>query len=564
MEKAESTNNKGVPIEGKPPHLTKDVINSLQTQEPMVHTSASTSCEQKSVKLNLDAISVIEQQQLLTTTLNDRAISSPPPELQTELDASAYLHLNLLTELARNKSLAVSGSIERKPKSFINPEQGTSKCTPGNNVTRSDSGRVMKKAKHSWQVKNLNGSSTQCLRLGVSKSLKKHDMKARDRQEENIVNINNHSKRTWTPRKKSVSLSCKDESVEPQTKRPCIPNAASLLKDLSEGREGLTENKKEQTICESVSATKHAITAGKSSRTLSRTSRISEHQSYITAGGSQSKASQNNLVTFMSQPQDLVLPQKDAANEASPASVPSTGEDSDYHRREEGIHHSKWAGTVSHLYQWQNQQVAKSIVDNAINKTLEYLGFSPTSMDQSSSNTLASQCRSVENQAVSAVIQQQGLLSEASDTDHTPQQQRALLPRLHPIINRITHYSESIFAQNMDAPMTHLGNQGRTPIIVEETVSVSDEESLTLPDRVSVLCRNSSHFSSTDSAEGSTCTENSSSSVSENSPTALATCDINLPTTFDSFATPSAKDILDQAVTVAISHRGLSVSDCAQ
>ena len=41
-----------------------------------------------------------------------------------------------------------------------------------NNVTRSDSGRVMKKTKHSWQVKNLNGSSTQCLRFVVYLALK--------------------------------------------------------------------------------------------------------------------------------------------------------------------------------------------------------------------------------------------------------------------------------------------------------------------------------------------------------------------------------------------------------
>ena len=101
---------------------------------------------------------------------------------------------------------------------------------------------------------------------------------------------------------------------------------------------------------------------------------------------------------------------------------------------------------------WQSQHVAKAIVDNAINKTLEETGLSPCpGLEENVSRA------QVEAAGVSQAIRSRGLRRPA---------EQAVEP-LNPVVQRLVQVSENIFSQNLSQP------QGGAPAIPEVTCMVS-------------------------------------------------------------------------------------------
>ena len=91
---------------------------------------------------------------------------------------------------------------------------------------------------------------------------------------------------------------------------------------------------------------------------------------------------------------------------------------------------------LTYMERWRCQHIAKSMVDNAINKTLEESGLSPNPQPIPAD---ASQ-QNVETEGVSHAIRMVGL---------RPRYSPSSMQRLHPIINRLTQVSENIFAANL-------------------------------------------------------------------------------------------------------------------
>ncbi len=129
----------------------------------------------------------------------------------------------------------------------------------------------------------------------------------------------------------------------------------------------------------------------------------------------------------------------------------------DFHRLSASLCH------LSHLERWQCQHVAKAIVDNAINGTLEDMGLSPAQRNpDNGAADFIRQYSHVETAGVSQVIEAQGLRNP-------PLQFRT--QRLDSIITRLTGASENLFTQNMgQAPQprdsTHLmpGQEGHQSV----------------------------------------------------------------------------------------------------
>ena len=109
------------------------------------------------------------------------------------------------------------------------------------------------------------------------------------------------------------------------------------------------------------------------------------------------------------------------------------------------------------MERWQCQHVAKAIVDNAINKTLEEMGLSPNP----DSGQYQRQRTRIEDAGVSHAIRQRGLQRYPPDR----------IQRLNPIISRLTQVSENLFSQNLRARQVPDASEDQTP-----AASLSDSD----------------------------------------------------------------------------------------
>lgn len=174
---------------------------------------------------------------------------------------------------------------------------------------------------------------------------------------------------------------------------------------------------------------------------------------------------------------------------------------------------------------WKKEQLAKSIVDNAINKTLEELGICPNS-----ENNAVSQQQRLESQSLSAAISSCGLQNRLHYRSHN----------LAPIIAHLTRVSESITHNILQSRyiMEHPGRH-RTPPQTSDTLvsqATHDQQSIN-PDTLTD-CPNDADFSPSDSDDLQIPSENEES--------------------FDP-AYVSQNDLLTHAVNAAINEKGLSL-----
>ncbi|XP_060071141.1 uncharacterized protein LOC132551060 [Ylistrum balloti] len=174
-------------------------------------------------------------------------------------------------------------------------------------------------------------------------------------------------------------------------------------------------------------------------------------------------------------------------------------------RREYNPHSSTRSSTISNefnsfLAKRQNSHIAKAVVDNAINKTLEDMGVSP---DTNSDNFVTGKCH-VEDAGISQAIQSQGLIPQHQAIHSqglVSQHQAVCNARLAPILSHVTHLSDMVFSQG------HL-----QPSCLADTQSI-------------ILDENSTFATTSDTTSGSM----------------------------------SSSDLLDQAVSMAISSQGLAL-----
>ncbi|XP_033750328.1 uncharacterized protein LOC117334680 [Pecten maximus] len=105
----------------------------------------------------------------------------------------------------------------------------------------------------------------------------------------------------------------------------------------------------------------------------------------------------------------------------------------------------------SFLAKRQNSHIAKAVVDNAINKTLEDMGVSP---DTNTDNFVTGKCN-VEDAGISQAIQSQGLIPQHQalrSRDIISQQQAVCNARLAPILSHVTHLSDMVFSERHFQP----------------------------------------------------------------------------------------------------------------
>ena len=133
---------------------------------------------------------------------------------------------------------------------------------------------------------------------------------------------------------------------------------------------------------------------------------------------------------------------------------------------------------MSHYRQWHSQHIAKSLVDNAINKTLEDLGLSPG--EDAWLTPYVRHRDQIETEGVMEAIRARGLRRHSlpvgrgggeveSDEEIDSMNRRYL--RLNPIFNHIAQVSENIFIEN---PVQQLGlyEPSATSIITPPSGSV--------------------------------------------------------------------------------------------
>ncbi|OWF35259.1 uncharacterized protein LOC110443144 [Mizuhopecten yessoensis] len=105
----------------------------------------------------------------------------------------------------------------------------------------------------------------------------------------------------------------------------------------------------------------------------------------------------------------------------------------------------------SFLAKRQNSHIAKAVVDNAINKTLEDMGVSP---DNNNDSFVNGKCN-VEDAGISQAIQSRGLIPQHQTLDSQDiisQHQAVCGARLAPILSHVTHLSDMVFSQGHFQP----------------------------------------------------------------------------------------------------------------
>ncbi|XP_069138196.1 uncharacterized protein [Argopecten irradians] len=135
---------------------------------------------------------------------------------------------------------------------------------------------------------------------------------------------------------------------------------------------------------------------------------------------------------------------------SSSASVPSNG-----HRSEYNPHSSTSSSNSnefnSFLAKRQNSHIAKAVVDNAINKTLEDMGVSP---DTNADNFVTGKCN-VEDAGISQAIQSQGLIPQHQNLGSqviVSQHQAVYSATLAPLLSQVPHLSDMVFSERRFQP----------------------------------------------------------------------------------------------------------------
>lgn len=117
----------------------------------------------------------------------------------------------------------------------------------------------------------------------------------------------------------------------------------------------------------------------------------------------------------------------------------------------------------------QNSHIAKAVVDNAINKTLEDMGVSP---DSTNDEFVAGQVH-VENAGISQAIQSQGLVRQNPTTS------------INPFMSHVAQLSDIVFSSRLTpghlqqtSRDPHVGHQGAGFAVIPDSSSVSSSDLL--------------------------------------------------------------------------------------
>lgn len=216
-----------------------------------------------------------------------------------------------------------------------------------------------------------------------------------------------------------------------------------------------------------------------------------------------------------------------------------------------------WQATqLTYTERWQCQHVAKAVVDNAINKTLEEMGLAPAESEDS--GQYHRQRSRMEDTAVSHTIRHRGL--------HQRGHQSERMRHLDPIITRLTQVSENIFSHNMQTgwnqrrETSHNDSNAVAPVH-----SVSDVH----PPNIAAASSESNHqgtrFSKSLVSElypddkSHAKLSSSSCDSSQSSENDAAPADAEEMVAVESCPMPSTSFILNQAVNAAISEQGLQL-----
>lgn len=144
------------------------------------------------------------------------------------------------------------------------------------------------------------------------------------------------------------------------------------------------------------------------------------------------------------------------------------------------------SGSLNRHKQYQNAHIAKSIVDNAINKTLEEMGLSPNATGNQARDHYTSQQQRIEDVGVAQVIRERGLQGDNAGTYersfptlHQPPVTLSSAQRLNPLVSRLTQVTENIFVQNIQhglrfSARINLGDVTAPPAVIHnDTENIS-------------------------------------------------------------------------------------------
>ena len=198
---------------------------------------------------------------------------------------------------------------------------------------------------------------------------------------------------------------------------------------------------------------------------------------------------------------------------------------------------------------WHNRHVAKAIVDNAINKTIEEMGLGP-----SPPPGMETHQRRVEDQGVSEAIRQWGLRRQSP----------YYASHLSPIINRLTEVSENLFSRALYRPVvsSDIPSQELTASALSTTTTSDDLDSVPSSSSTRLIAsgfESSQHDTTSDSLFGLSHSNNptisaSAVSVEQTSCRSSSPCD----SVIDEADSVNRDEILEQAMTAALSQSGLS------
>lgn len=435
----------------------------------------------------------------------------------SDIDTTTFLHLNLLTELARSKCISKKRQSDSAKVDDAGPSEGA------------DDEKPMKKARYSWQVKNLPERTQNYQSTGVPDSSEEAKNLSPDiaTDVDQVRPEEDRSKEALRKRKMSPDEDSESTATPAKHKYHNVSIMGAMKKTyddhlktatvVSANEEGLSENKR----CEKNSSL--SSTSKMQSLDASKTTEAAIPNDVPTPTG----ISVQNLNPTYSEGEKQTSGQEEKSNESSSQSqsnqigesnpIPISGmrhtPTPPTQDPEAGVplqilrNRSRERPSRSYLQKLQHQHIAKSIVDNALNTTLEVLGFSP----DNSRRNLASQRRRVEDDAVSAAIQSRGLQNHEPATSNPASPSRASNlvgdRDIDPIINQLTEFSENIFARNLQR-----SNQTRPVATGVESDSTTSEDEL-LPGEA-LLENSSSVESSTEIVTGEINTGGSNSSSS--------------------------------------------------
>ncbi len=367
-----------------------------------------------------------------------------------------HICIHILNEFAKNQPVSRNDMKQKNRKAAYDDENITEESSFSHKLPY----KSCKKARYPWQVKTSGKGSISSTCSSSEESTSQGISQSGNSQKRQFPKDgeNEYDK----PKKKlcvitqSSNLGAKQDSVatlESENKLECrmsenigsisamkqlqchsLPTHASLentnqckIDDVNDDAKSRKANDEYQKNLQSSTSAKscHKENANDSSSATEISMRISGGTSVSATGdisaGSAGRSSASPMVGTAVGPA--------GGSSAGPAGGLSTGP--------AGVHH------LTFIQKWQNQHLAKAIVDNAINKTLGELGLSPNPHV----NRLADQQRLIENEGVSAAIKSRGLRRQAAD--HVRNDDDDRMRRLSPIILRLTQVSENIFAQNM-------------------------------------------------------------------------------------------------------------------